>query len=211
MKYIVTLIITIYFFTSSMGQVNLGIQSSIGFSIANDEVSFSGDAFDYINHEATYKGANLVKSYGLFAQQKFGFLFGRTELAFTHYKQEYLIRSFVELGQPPQTQYEKFEYIDFRILAGITHNNARIGVGPVAHFIVGNDDNLDFISSYNERMRGLTFGFMFTAGIDAGRLHIDLRYENNFRTVGDHIYFGNRSAGFKNKPHIVQLVVGVSI
>ncbi len=124
MKYLATLIITIYFFTSSVAQVNLGVQSSIGFSIANDEASFSGDAFDYINHEVTYKGANLVKSYGLFAQQKFGFLFGRTELAFTHYKQEYLIRSFIELGQPPQTQFEKFEYIDFRILAGITHNNA---------------------------------------------------------------------------------------
>jgi len=196
---------------SSIAQLNLGIMTSVGFSLANDEVSFSGDPFDYINHEITYKGSNLVKSYGIFAQQKFGYLFGRSELAFTHYKQEYRVRSFVELNQPPQTLYEKFEFIDFRVLAGVTHNNGRIGVGPVAHFIVGNDDNLEFISGYNERMREVTFGFIFTAGIDAGRLHIDLRYENNFRSVGDHIYFGSRSARYENKPHMVQIVVGVSI
>ena len=192
-------------------QTNLGVVTSLGYSLASEEVSFSADEFSFINHEVTYEKSNLVQSYGIFAQQKIGFLFARTELAYTRFKQEYTIKSYETFGQLPVTRYETFEFIDFRVMAGLNRNNARLGVGPVAHILVGNDDNLDFITNYNERHRGLTFGFLFTAGIDAGRLHIDLRFENNFRTVGDHIYFGARSAEFKNKPNVVQLVVAVSI
>ena len=217
MKYILSLIISLSLASFSSAQsnkeakVNFGPIASIGFQLANDEVAFAGDPFDYINHEITYRGANLIKSYGFFGQQKFGYLFARTELAFTHFKQEYTVRSFVQFGQPPRTVLEKFQFIDFRVISGLTHNDVRIGVGPIAHILVGNDDTIDFISGYSERHRGVTFGFLFTAGIDAGRLHIDLRYENNFRTVGDHIYLGGRSARYRNKPHAVQLVVGVSI
>lgn len=211
MKYIFSILLIFGLLSDSNAQVKFGANVSIGFQLASDEVSFSGDPFEYINHEMTYQGANLVKSYGFFAQEKFGFLFARSELAFTHFKQDYQIRSFIQFGQGPRTIYEKFQFIDFRLISGLNINDVRIGVGPVAHILVGNDDTIDFISAYNERHRGLTYGFMFSAGFDAGRLHIDLRYENSFRSVGDHIFFGGRSARYKNKANNLSIVVGVSI
>lgn len=188
-----------------------GITSSVGITVAPDEKTFVGEVFDYINHEVTYKGSNLVKSYGVFGQEKFGFLYARAELAFTHFTQEYNVRSFVQFGQAPQNVYENFQFIDFQLMGGITHENLRLGVGPVAHILAGHSTELDFISGYSDNLRGVTYGFTTAIGLDAGRFHLDLRYENNFRTVGDHINYGTRNSGFDNKPHVVNFTIGISI
>jgi len=188
-----------------------GIKSSVGVTLAPDERTFSGEIFDYINHEVTYKGSNLVKSLGIFGQEKFGYLFARAELSYTDFTQEYNVRSFVQFGQGPRTAYEKFQFIDFQLLGGLTHNNFRLGVGPVAHILAGHETELDFISGYSDNLRSITYGFTTTVGLDAGRFHLDLRYENNFRTVGDHINYGTRNSRFKNKPHVVNFTLGISI
>ncbi|MEE9440139.1 MAG: hypothetical protein V3V14_14130 [Saprospiraceae bacterium] len=197
-------------YTTGTSQVVIGVKTSIGATLAEDESTYSGEVFDYINHEVTYKGSNIVKSYGLFAQQKFGPLYGRAEIAYTHFTQEYKVRSFVQLGQIPRQEFEDFGFIDFQVMAGLTKDNFRFGVGPVAHILVRHHNDLDFISGYNENLRGITYGFTGAIGLDAGMFHFDVRYENNFRTVGDHINYGTRNARFKNKPHVVNLTVGIS-
>ena len=158
-----------------------------------------------------YKGTNIVKSVGIFGQEKFGYLYGRAELAYTTFTQEYNVRSFVQFGQAPRNVFERFQMVDFQLMAGLTENNFRVGVGPVAHILVGHSTELDFVSGYNENLRGITYGFTTAVGLDAGHFHLDIRYENNFRTVGDHINYGTRNAGFKNKPHVVNITIGVSI
>ena len=210
-KFILALSFFAFAITTSSAQAKFGVQSSIGVSLAPDETTLSGEVFDYVNHEVTYKGTNLVKSYGLFGQQKFGYLFARAEAAYTNYQQEYRVRSFVQFGQGSKVVKESFQYIDFQVLAGLTHKNLRFGVGPVAHILLSDNNALDFISGAQFKTRDLTFGFATTVGLDAGRFHLDLRYINNFRTVGDHIYYGERDAGFKSKPHMVNLTFGVSI
>ena len=208
---ILTLFLILGIGSAIHAQRDFGIKTSIGVSLAPDETTYAGEVFDYINHEINYKGTNIIKSVGIFGQEKFGFLYGRAELAYTTFTQEYNVRSFVQFGQIPRTAYEKFQFVDFQLMAGITQNNVRLGVGPVAHILVGHDTELDFISGYNENLRGITYGFTTAVGIDAGRFSLDVRYENNFRTVGDHINYGTRNARFKNKPHVVNITIGVSI
>jgi hypothetical protein len=195
----------------SNAQIALGVKTSLGVTLAPNETTYSGEVFDYINHEITYKGSNIVKSYGLFAQQKFGFLYGRAELSYSNYAQEYKVRSFVQFGQGSKTVYEKYDFIDFQLMAGVTHENIRLGVGPVAHILAGYTPALDFISGYSDNNRAITYGFTTALGLDAGRFHIDVRYENNFKTVGQHINYGTRDAGFQAKPHVVNLTLGISI
>ncbi|MFT4534226.1 MAG: hypothetical protein ACI9P5_001584 [Saprospiraceae bacterium] len=195
----------------SNAQIALGVKTSLGVTLAPNETTYSGEVFDYINHEITYKGSNIVKSYGLFAQQKFGFLYGRAELSYSNYAQEYKVRSFVQFGQGSKTVYEKYDFIDFQLMAGVTHENIRLGVGPVAHILAGYTPALDFISGYSDNNRAITYGFTTALGLDAGRFHIDVRYENNFKTVGQHINYGTRDADFQAKPHVVNLTLGISI
>lgn len=212
MKNLILILILLTGFGIQMnGQRAFGIKTSVGVSMAQDEKTFVGEVFDYINHEVTYRGSNIVKSVGIFGQEKFGFLFARGELAYTNFTQEYRVRSFVQFGQAPRAAFENFQFIDFQLLAGLTHNNFRLGVGPVAHILVGHSTELDFISGYNDNLRAMTYGFTTSVGLDAGRFHLDVRYENNFRTVGDHINYGTRNAGFRNKPHVVNFTLGISI
>ncbi|MEM9545311.1 MAG: hypothetical protein AAGA77_05025 [Bacteroidota bacterium] len=214
---ILVLFILIGFAINSDAQRNtktkrvFGVKSSIGVSLAANETTYAGEIFDYINHEVTYSGTNIVKSFGVFGQEKFGYLFARAELAYTNFTQEYDVTSHIQFGQGPRTAFEKFEFIDFQLLAGLTHNNIRIGVGPVAHILAGHRTELDFISGYNDNLRSITYGFTTSVGLDAGRFHLDVRYENNFRTVGDHINYGTRNARFQNKPHVVNFTLGISI
>lgn len=211
MKKILIVFAAILCFATTQAQTAFGLKSSVGVTLAPQESTYSGEIFDYINHEVTYKGSNIVKSIGVFGQKKFGYLYGRAELSYTNYKQEYDVRSFVQFGQGSQKLFEKFDFVDFQLMAGITHNNIRIGVGPVAHILVANEPVLDFISGAQFKTRTLTYGFTTAVGLDAGRFHIDIRYENNFRTVGDHIFYGERDADFKAKPHVVNLTLGISI
>ena len=212
MKKILFTIASIFCFAIvSNAQIALGFKTSVGVTVAPNETTYSGEVFDYINHEVTYKGSNIVKSYGVFAQQKFGYLYGRAELSYSNYAQEYKVRSFVQFGQGTKTVHEKFDYIDFQLMAGVTHNNIRFGVGPVAHILAGYTPALDFISGYSDNNRAITYGFTGAVGLDAGDFSIDVRYENNFKTVGQHINYGTRDAGFKVKPHVVSLTLGYSI
>ena len=134
-KLLLSVIALVAFTFNSNAQVALGVQTSIGVSLAPNETTFSGEVFDYINHEVTYKGSNIVKAIGVFGQQKFGFLYGRAELSYTTYTQEYDVRSFVQFGQGTRTVYENYDFIDFQLMAGVTHENLRFGVGPVAHIL----------------------------------------------------------------------------
>jgi len=210
-KLFFALLLTLTFGTITNAQTNFGVQSSVGVTLAPNETTFVGEFFDYINHEVTYKGSNIVKSYGVFAQKEFGFLYGRAELAYTHYKQEFDVRSFVQFGQGTRTFYENFGFLDFQVMAGVKKDNIRLGVGPVAHILLSHDPALDIISGYSDNLRNVTFGFTTGIGIDAGRFHLDLRYVNNFTTIGDHIIYGTRNAGFDVKPHQVNFTLGFSI
>lgn len=192
------------------GQSSYGVRTSIGVSLAANETTYAGEVFDYINHEVTYQGSNLVKSLGVFGQRKFGPLYVRGEATYTTFEQEYRVRSFIQFGQAPKTLQETYQFIDFNIMSGLTHKNVRLGVGPVAHILIDRTEPLDFISGYSETNRVLTWGFVTSVGFDAGRLSLDVRYENSFRRIGDHINYGNRDAGFEGRPHVVSLVAGFS-
>jgi len=210
-KILFSVIAVLAFASNTNAQTALGLKTSVGVSLAPNETTYAGEVFDYINHEISYKGTNLVKSVGVFGQQKFGFLYGRAELAYTNFSQEYDVRSFIQIDQGIRKFYEKYDFIDFQLMGGVTHQNFRFGVGPVAHILAGYTPALDFISGYRDNIRPITYGFTGAVGLDAGRFHIDVRYENNFRTIGQHIFYGTRDAGFKAKPHVVNITLGVSI
>jgi len=195
----------------STPDLSFGLKTSIGISLASDEYSFAGEAFDQINHEIKFTGTNIAKSIGIFGQQKVGYLYGRAELSYAQYTQNYRVRSFVAFGQGTEELFEKFQFVDFQLMGGVTHNGVRLGVGPVAHILVGHTPALDFISGYSDNNRPITFGFTTAVGIDAGKFSIDFRYVNNFRTIGEHINYGARNSGYKAKPHMVNITVGYSI
>ena len=92
---------------------------------------------------------------------------------------------------------EKFGYVDIQVMAGLTHSGFRLGVGPVAHILAHHTSDMTKMDSYNEKMRAISYGFSGSIGYDIDRFSFDVKYDKAFRSVGDHIYYGNKKSLFK--------------
>jgi len=185
-----------------------GMKLSGGIITTKEENSQVGNESDYVVHEIKYSQASPMMSAGFFAQKSAGFLFYQANLLYTNYNVSYNVTSYDNRQVAPILK-EYFHYIDFEVFGGLNINNFRIGVGPVVHVLAGHNSELTSIPEYQDKIKGHTFGFKSGLGYNIDRYFIDLKYENSFRTVGDHIYYGNRKSTWKGTPSNVTLSFGV--
>ncbi len=196
---------------SMSAQATFGAKISIGKNMSGKEKTFVGQPFDFIHHEVEYVGSNAVKNIGVFYQHKFGWLYVKSELGYTQYTQQYDVKSYVQVANPRTYATEKFQFIDMQVMAGLTKKNFRIGVGPIAHVLVANSTELDFIGGFQSKIPPMTFGYKVGLGYDRGGLTLDLNYEMGFRKVGGHLYYINRMARTSNKANILSFTIGIAI
>ena len=57
-----------------------------------------------------------------------------------------------------------------------------------------------FETNYAQKFDDITFGWQAGIGLDLLNIMLDIRYEGNFYTFGDHIVFGDQSYAFDNSP-----------
>lgn len=178
----------------------IGPKFSTGFITTAQEHSLIGNENDYVVHDIMYNKSSPMYSGGLFMQKNAGFLFYQANLAYTYFKSSYDVISYDNRNFSPVMD-EQFHYIDLSISGGLRINKFRIGVGPVIHFLAASDSELEVIPEYNSKFKSTTFGFISGIGYDFGNIFIDLKYENSFRSIGDHIYYGPRKSAFKGSPN----------
>jgi hypothetical protein len=121
------------------------------------------------------------------------------------------VKSFSKEYIPDEVMSESFHYIDIQVMGGLTENGLRIGVGPVIHLLAGHDTELAQLDQYNEKLRKVSFGFSGCIGFDTGIFSFDLKYENAFRTVGDHVWYVNRKSRFIQSPDSISFAVSVAL
>ena len=185
----------------------IGPKISSGYIITPQEHSLVGNENDYVVHDIMYRNSSPMFSGGIFAQKHAGFLFYQSSLTYTYFKTNYDVTSYDNRNFSPVMS-EKFHYIDWHVTGGLLIGNFRLGVGPVIHFLGGYKSDLEIIPEYNNRIKKTTFGFTSGVGYNFGNIFIDVKYENSFRTIGDHIYYGPRKSSFKGSPNNFSLHVG---
>lgn len=88
----------------------------------------------------------------------------------------------------------KFTSLDLPILLGTKIGAAgfglRFNVGPVISFNLAEEQNFSQAasSSFNGKFKDKTFAAQFGAGLDIGKLSVDLRYENGLSKINDQNY-----------------------
>lgn len=185
----------------------IGPRLSAGYIVAPQEHSLVGNENDYVVHDIMYANSSPMFSGGIFAQKHAGFLYYQSSLSYTYFKSNYDVKSYDNRNFNPEMS-EKFHYIDFNVSGGLLINNFRLGVGPVVHFLGGYASDLEVIPEYNNRIKKVTFGFTSGVGYNFGNIFVDLKYENSFRSIGDHIYYGPRKSSFKGSPNNFSIQVG---
>lgn len=187
-----------------------GVKITIGKITTPNDTTYVGQPFEHILHKVVYVGSSAVKNIGVFGQQKFGWLYVRSELGYTLFTQRYEVISHVQVANQQKYAEDEFQNIDFQVMAGLTKAGVRFGTGPVAHIAVKNSSSLDFISGFESRTRSITYGFTTGIGYDVGNVHFDARYEIGFRDIGSHLFYINRYARSEKKAHVISFTLGVS-
>lgn len=88
----------------------------------------------------------------------------------------------------------RFTSLDLPILLGTKIGAAgfglRFNLGPVISFNLADEQNFSQAasSSFNGKFKGKTFAAQFGAGLDIGKLSVDLRYENGLSDINDKNY-----------------------
>jgi hypothetical protein len=103
---------------------------------------------------------------------------------------------------------QKFSRIDIPVIVGKTFGPARIGLGPVASFIINSKSELTDIQGYDDKFKTATIGYQVDLGIDISHLAIDLKYEGNLSKLGDGVNIGTAHYNFDSRGHQFILSIG---
>ena len=188
-----------------------GIKIAAGPVLARPELSLIGNESDYVVHEVKFKNSRLMRSIGLFAQKKAGYLFGQVDALYSNYGTSFDVKSFSTIEIPDRVLSESFHYADIQIMGGLTSNGFRIGVGPVIHILAGHSTELNQLEQYEEKLRDISFGFSGGLGYDIGIFSFDMKYEKAFRTIGDHVWYGDRKSRFIQTPNSLIFSLGIAL
>ena len=188
-----------------------GIKLGKSIMSGGSETTYAGNA----NNEALYKVSigNLSPKYtfGLFGQQKFGWLYLEGNAMYSSYNVDYDIVTYSNNDTPNSKKQEKFGYVDLQVMAGLTYKGFRLGVGPVAHILANHSSDMTNMEGYTEKMRTISYGFSGAIGYDINRFSFDVKYDKAFRSVGDHIYYGNKKSLFNETPDAITFTLGIAL
>jgi hypothetical protein len=192
-------------------EFKFGIRAAGGSILSRPELSLVGNENDYVIHEVNFAKATPQFSMGAFAHKKFGWIFSEAAVSYATYGMQYDVRSYIDGNGTVVPMSERFGYMDVQVMAGLTDNGFRLGVGPVAHILVHQDSELTSLTNYFQKFRTSTFGFSALVGYEIGHVSFDLKYDKAFRTLGDHIYYGYRKSQFRETPDALMLQVSYRI
>lgn len=189
-----------------------GIKVVGGAILSRSELTEVGNKVDnYVIHKIQLNRTLPQISFGLFGQKKFGWLYAEASALYSNYGMVFDVTSFVTEDGPSFQLTEKFGYIDLQVMGGLTSNGFRIAVGPVMHILANHNSELSDLENYNQNLRKTSYGFSGAIGYDYGRFCFDLKYDKAFRTVGDHIYYGDKKSLFLETPDAISLSVAFAI
>ncbi len=197
-KYILTLSLVLIVLTTIQSQVRLGIRGGIstydlGVSDALKIVQ-SGNEFLLNVQDAKY-GYHA----GLVLQIKLAAFVIQPELLFNSNSVDY---SFGESSSPSSGNIytERYQNVDIPLLLGLKAGPMRLMAGPVGHYFLKSTSELFEFESYDQKFSSFTYGWQGGIGVDILNIMIDIRYEGNFWTFGDHIVFSGQRYNFASSP-----------
>ena len=141
---------------------------------------------------------------GLYGRIQLLGLFVQPELLFTHSQGEVVLADVTASQMYSETQ--KFNKIDIPVIVGWKFGPARLGIGPVASFMLSESDGLkDKLSSIStdateNNFRKATFGYQIGVGLDIlKKITLDVRYEGNLSKLGNGITLGGKDYKFDQR------------
>jgi hypothetical protein len=141
-------------------------------------------------------------------------VFLQPELLYTQSGQEISVKTRNQEDMPvfdnPVFFTNRFHNISIPFAVGLEFGPFRVGIGPVASFIVSSsiDDNV-LLEGIDFSYDTASLGYQALAGMKLGSLILDLKYEGGFSKFGDGISFSNQTFDFETSKRQFLISLGI--
>lgn len=195
---------------SVYGQLRFGAAASVGYMPMQSELSFAAadPGVQAAEYEIELRSASPVFGFGLMVQDEIGWLYFQSSVMLQSHELNYSVTPFGQTDAVVSDVEERWNFIDWTVMAGIHTKHWRLGVGPTMHLLADHENNFESFPLYNERLRRITYGLNFGTGYNLGLFTVDLRYELAFRRTGEHIWYGEFKSDFTSRPDVLTFQVG---
>ena len=147
-------------------ETRIGIKAGVNYSQNGDlKTAVSSAANDLISGSDQKMGYHL----GLYAKMKLPLFYLRPELTFTHTKSAYDFSG--NNGVYSQSKIDLPILLGYEIIGPL-----HVFAGPSIQFVLGNDFDIKQVA-LTDLEKNTTIGFQFGAGLNLGRLGLDVRFE----------------------------------
>lgn len=183
----------------SSAQIQFGIKAG---------VNYNSDSFSNVTNDV-FSGAKSKTGYhlGIWTKAKFLGIYLRPELVYTQLKNEV---TYNNLPSPQKTTSYTFNKIDVPVLFGKKILGfANVFAGPSFQYILSSNFGLSEIT--NVKIKDFSMGLQFGAGVDIGRLGVDVRWERSLSGVETSFLDSTITNGAVNfDTRVNQIIVGLS-
>lgn len=200
MKKITLLGVFCLFSLTIFAQVDFGVKA--GLNLTNISADILTD--DY--HIKSNNGSEIGYHAGAFLRASMVGIFIQPELLYTSIATEYTVTDVNTTLESLAKQ--RVGRVDVPVMVGAKLGTLRLGIGPVASFIVSEKSDLTDITGYETKLKSATFGWQLGAGLDVWKFGFDLRYEGSLTKLGDYIVVGGEQLNLDNRAR--QLILSIS-
>ena len=183
-----------------IAQIDFGPKA--GLNLTN----ITADALTDDYHIKSNNGSQIGYHAGVFLRASMVGIFIQPELLFTSVATEYTVTDVNTSLEKLANQ--RIGRIDIPVIVGAKLGTLRLGVGPVASFIVSEETDLTDIPGYESSLKSATFGYQLGGGMDIWKFGLDLRYEGSLSKLSDQIIIGGEEFNFDSRAK--QLIFSLS-
>ena len=177
------------------------------------KVGFSSSRFSLEEARQVRAGASTIGFHaGVFTRFSFLGLYAQPELLFSQSGGQIEIKD--QVGENySQIQELTYNKVDLPVMLGFRMGDVfRINAGPSFSLILGQDARTEGTTAeVKNNYENATVGYQVGAGLDIGKLVLDVRYESSLSKLGDSVQLGGRRFDTDYRDAIVSFAFGFKL
>jgi len=204
-------IFAILFSISLHAQWSFGPRVGIGASTTKNESVVVVIHSDAVAYDLNFIGNSISKSFGIDVERTFDYAFLQFAALHSSYSSSYDVAVYGEKSEDSKIYYEKYQNLEFPVLAGGRYKNFRLGAGPIFSYNLSTKSDFEDLPGVNLKDSEINFGSQAAFGVELGVFNIDVRYIHMVKAVGENLIFSNNvETGFKTRPSEIKVTIGTS-
>lgn len=195
---------SILFSLSSFAQINFGVKLGINTYQIEETIDFVTTESPQRNVSYAVENENIGYHVGVYGQLNVAAFIIQPEILFNADNVDYRLVDSNDPNSPDQIVSERYLNVDVPILVKFKLGPARLMLGPVGHFFINNSSRFRLASLVEAQETPIELGYQAGVGVAFWKLHIDLKYEGNFSSIGEvNTIYGTEVTFSKNAPRLI--------